>query len=74
MEFKNFIVSDGKLVPEEEAPAGEVRYAERETIRQELSIAEEVAQIVEESEVATWPAIQWTQEQVSKLSDRLASI
>lgn len=74
MNMLNFITLDGKLLPEEEASLSERRRAEIESLRQELHCAEEASEILQNSERASFRVVQWIQEYVSKIYEKIYSL
>lgn len=70
----NFVVLDGKLIPEEETSPEERRRAEMESLRQELHCAEEASEILRKSKMASFEVVQWSQGLVSKIYEKICSI
>lgn len=70
----NFVVLDGKLIPEEEASLSESRRAEMESLRQELHCAEEASEILQKSKEAPFEVVQWSQGLVSKIYEKIYSM
>lgn len=74
MNMLNFIALDGRLIPEEEATPSERRRAEMESLRQELHCAEEASKILQSSKRAAPEVVQWIQEHVAKIYEKICTL